>query len=75
MKQTLKQAGFKYIRYSSTLHAHVLEDETGKRELWVANKNHASFGISYKNTHLEFAADYIPFYGVSIAHAQSVFIK
>lgn len=27
-------------------------------EVWVANKNHASYGLIYKNTHLEFAHSY-----------------
>jgi hypothetical protein len=29
-------------------------DENGKCELWFSNKNHASYGIKYKNTDLEF---------------------
>lgn len=34
---------------------HVLYDnDTKKYEVWSANKNHASYGIIYKNTHLEF---------------------
>ena len=65
MKQTLKQAGYTYVRYNSILHAHILKDESGKLELWVANKNHASYGLIYKNTHLEFVSSYIPFYSVS----------
>jgi hypothetical protein len=55
-KVTLKQAGLIYSRFSKELGGHVLQDkETGKNELWFANKNHASFGIRFKNTHLEFA--------------------
>jgi hypothetical protein len=72
MKQTLKEAGYTYVRYSSILHAHILKDEDGKLELWVANKNHASYGLIYKNTHLEFASSYVPLYGVSVEDAKAV---
>jgi len=54
MKETMKKAGFKHV---TTLRKgeHVLEDvETRRKELWFANKNHASYGVIYKNTHLEF---------------------
>ena len=74
MKQTLKESGYKYIRYSDHFHAHILEDESGKKELWVANKNHASYGIIYKNTHLEFVSSYTPFYGVSADQCKAVLI-
>jgi hypothetical protein len=54
MKETLKQAGYKHISCNDSLH--ILEDvDTGDREVWVPCKNHASYGIIYKNTHLEFA--------------------
>ena len=50
----MQAAGYKYVG-KRTGNGHILEDaETGKRELWVNNKNHASYGIIYKNTHLEF---------------------
>jgi hypothetical protein len=29
--------------------------ETDKLEVWFANKGHASYGIIWNNTHLEFA--------------------
>lgn len=64
MKQTIKDAGYTYVRYSESLGVHILKDESGKLELWGANKNHASYGLIYKNTHLEFISDYVPFYGV-----------
>jgi len=55
-KVTLKQSGLIYSRFSKHLGGHVLQDPiTGKNELWFANKNHASYGIRFKNTHLEFA--------------------
>jgi hypothetical protein len=55
MKETMKQAGYRHVA-TFFKGEHLLEDtKTGKRELWLANKNHASYGIIYKNTHLEFA--------------------
>ncbi len=53
-KETFKQAGYKYVRFAPELGGHILNDGT-KNELWFANKNHASWGLKYKNTHLEFA--------------------
>ena len=58
MKESMKKAGYKY-GFCLTPGAHVLVDsETGKRELWACNKNHASYGIKFKNTHLEFVRSY-----------------
>jgi len=55
-KVTMHEAGMEYARFSKELGGHILRDkETGKFELWFANRNHASFGIRFKNTHLEFA--------------------
>jgi hypothetical protein len=54
IRETLKQAG--YVKIESIGNREfVLTDESGKKEIWFANKNHASYGIKYKNTHLEFA--------------------
>ena len=54
IRETLKQAGYISIK-SIGEGEFVLTDESGKQEIWFANKNHASYGIIYKNTHLEFA--------------------
>ena len=54
MKETLKQAGYTYIKYLGN-GEHLLRNEDKISEIWFANKNHASYGIIYKNTHLEFA--------------------
>ncbi len=58
MKQTLKQGGYIHIKTLSK-GLHVLEnikaDKPYTFEVWFANKNHASYGLVYKNTHLEFA--------------------
>ena len=53
-KQTLKEAGYTSI-ISLGQGEYLLTDNTGKQEIWFANKNHASYGLKYKNTHLEFA--------------------
>jgi hypothetical protein len=57
-KQTLREAGYKYIDYLGQ-GEHLLENEDGKKEVWFSNKNHASWGLIYKNTHLEFARSYV----------------
>ena len=56
MKQTIKEAGYKYDMYLGSKEHRLLNLNTGKHEVFVANKNHASWGIIYKNTHLEFVA-------------------
>jgi hypothetical protein len=54
-KQTLKEAGYKYIRFEKHTGLHILQDiETGRLEGFAANKNHASWGLIWRNTHLEF---------------------
>ena len=52
--ETLKQGGYVNIRSLGNKEFE-LTDSDGKKELWTANKNHASYGLIYKNTHLEFA--------------------
>lgn len=53
-KQTLKEAGYSYVQPLAG--GHVLRHlETGVKEFWVANKGHASYGIKWNNTELEFA--------------------
>lgn len=56
-KETLKRAGYKYVKSLGT-GEHVLENEDGLKEVWFSNKNHASYGLIWRNTHLEFARDY-----------------
>lgn len=59
-KFTLKHEGYKYIKYLGNKE-HLLLDTTQAKdypyryEIWFSNKNHASYGLIYKNTHLEFA--------------------
>ena len=54
MKETLREAGYTYVRFVNG--AHILRNTRGTLERWFANKNHASYGLIYKNTHLEFAS-------------------
>lgn len=55
MKETLKHANYQYIRYLGNLE-HLLQNKTtGNLEVFFSNKNHASWGLIFKNTHLEFA--------------------
>ena len=53
-KETLKQAGYRYVRFLGE-GQHLLQQGNSDPEVWVTNKNHASYGLVYKNTHLEFA--------------------
>jgi hypothetical protein len=54
-KVTFKEAGMRYIKYMGDRQHMLYDCEMGTHEVWIANKNHASFGLIYKNTHLEFA--------------------
>lgn len=58
-KYNIKEQGYLYLYYLPKLKGHILlspptDDHYRFFELWVANKNHASYGLIYKNTHLEF---------------------
>jgi hypothetical protein len=52
-KETFKQAGYSYVKFLGD-GDHLLKNEFGNLELFATNKNHASWGLVYKNTHLEF---------------------
>lgn len=56
MKETLKKAGYVHEKYIGDGQHCLRNQHTGLLELWTANKNHASYGIKYKNTHLEFCS-------------------
>lgn len=52
--ETLKQAGYRHVGMLGDA-GHVLYAPASHTyELFFKNKNHASWGIRYKNTHLEF---------------------
>jgi|LakMenEpi03Aug12_release.lakeMendotaPanAssembly.Ray.scaffolds.fasta_scaffold3810350_2 hypothetical protein len=54
MKETVKQANYKYLNYLGNQQHLLLNIVTNNIELFFSNKNHASWGLIYKNTHLEF---------------------
>ena len=56
---TLKDGGYTHIETLGN-GEHLLENEDGKLEIWFSNKYHASYGLIYKNTHLEFARSLYP---------------
>lgn len=56
MKKSLKEANYSFIRKDATTSEYLMRDNTtGELEWWFANKNHASYGLKFRNTHLEFA--------------------
>ena len=52
-KETLKSGGYEYVAMVRP-GEHILENDGGY-EIWFCNKNHASYGLFFHNTHLEFA--------------------
>ena len=55
MKETPKEAGLKYLGFDRKSGLHTFQDiHDGSLSRWAANKNHASYGLKFKNTHLEF---------------------
>jgi hypothetical protein len=55
MKENLKEADYKMINYLGEGEFLLKEISSRNYEIWFANKNHASYGLIFKNTHLEFA--------------------
>lgn len=58
MKETLKKGNYKYLKYLGYKEHLLLDKNTNNKEVWASNKNHASYGLIYKNTHLEFCRSY-----------------
>jgi hypothetical protein len=54
-KWIMSDEGYSYIKYISNGEHLLRDDRVDSLEIWFANKNHASYGLIYKNTHLEFA--------------------
>jgi hypothetical protein len=66
IRETLKQAGYK-MEYKLRPGVYVLRDlGSGKCEVWYANKGHASYGIKYRNTDLEFGYSDYPYASLSV---------
>jgi len=55
LRETLKQAGYTYVEQLRPGSHILFNHHTHLREVWHCNKNHASYGLKFKNTHLEFA--------------------
>ena len=53
-KWSLRGEGYTFVTYLGD-GEHLLKSKEGNLEIWFSNKNHASYGLIYKNTHLEFA--------------------
>lgn len=60
MKETLLQAGYCYNKFLGNKQHLLRNMETGSNEIFFANKKHASWGIKWKNTHLEFMRNETP---------------
>lgn len=56
--EIFKEAGYKYIRKLECNEHLLLNIDTNTLEIFANNKNHASWGLIYKNTHLEFCRTY-----------------
>lgn len=53
-RETLLEAGYRYIRFLGN-RCHLLEDlSTGTREVWASNRDVASYAIMMGSTALEF---------------------
>lgn len=76
-RETLKKAGYTYVRPLGD-GEHLLRDSDGKYEVWFANRGHASYGLKWNNTDLEFARSAaIPNYGqpdVFVRNEGSIFL-
>jgi hypothetical protein len=56
MKETLKIAGYRYLKYEGDKQHLLLNIPTNKIELFFSSKDHAGWGLIYKNTHLEYVS-------------------
>jgi hypothetical protein len=56
MKEILKIAGYKHLKYLGDRQHLLLNITTNMMELFFSNKNHSGWGLIYKNTHLEYVS-------------------
>jgi hypothetical protein len=54
MKEKLSAANYQYVKFLGDKEHLVKDNTTGSYEIFFSNKNHASWGLKWKNTHLEF---------------------
>jgi len=55
MQSTMKEEGYKFIRWTGDGTA-VFANSDGDHEVFFANKNHASWGFSWRGTDWEFCS-------------------
>ena len=55
MKEKFSTANYQYIKYLGDRDHLVKDKSTGNFEIFFSNKNHASWGLKWRNTYLEFA--------------------
>jgi hypothetical protein len=55
MKEKLKEANYEYKKYLGNKSHLLWNVSTDKFEVFFSNNHHASWGLIWKNTHLEFA--------------------
>jgi hypothetical protein len=58
LRETFTQAGYKYVMQGLDGTHILLNLNTKEFERWAKNLHHASYGLLYKNTHLEFCGSY-----------------
>ncbi len=59
MKESIQQANYRYLTFLGNRQHLLLNLNSKKQEVFFSNKNHASWGLIYKNTHLEFASSLV----------------
>ena len=55
VRETLAESQMVHVRATGTGEHRLYNPMTKEIEVWLANRGHASYGITYKNTCLEFA--------------------
>lgn len=58
MKETFNKANYQYLKYLGLKQHLLLNVDAGTKEVFSSNKHHASWGLIYKNTHLEFVRSF-----------------
>lgn len=57
LRETLSEAGLKYIECLHDGSHRLLNLSSGKIEIWANSKHHAGYALIYKNTELEFCGE------------------
>ena len=70
IRETLDAAGYRFRSWLGDGEVIFQCVATGRLEVWFANKNHASYGISWRGTDWEFARGYEGDWGLQYRSAQ-----